>query len=206
MSDVRKKIKKPMWKTLVKKIFCYRIMVDILLVYAFSRTPLFLIYLLLLIFGFFPGEQGNLFNFYCMIFVSYINGTSFFLCIVFISNKMRKWVEPIITSSFLKRFLPNKGFYSWLILILSLLGFIFIEVFSIKYLVDLKLQQASQAFQASLDFIDLDEIDNAIKENEKGIEISETIPSIKGYISQLALHPFMLSLRSLLCGLFGLQA
>ena len=75
-----------------------------------------------------------------------------------------------------------------------------------KYLVDLKLQEASQAFQASLDFIDLDEIDNAKKENKKGIEISETIPSIKGYISQLALHPFMLSLRSLLCGLFGLQA
>ena len=112
-----------MWNCITKKIFCYRIMIDILFVHALSRTPLFLIHLLLLILGLSTGEAGEeatLFNFYCMIFISYINGTSLFLCTVFTPKKMRKRVEPIITPSCLERFLPSKGFYIRLILTFSL--------------------------------------------------------------------------------------
>jgi hypothetical protein len=97
-----------MVEKIVKKILSYAIKYDILLIYTFSRTPLFAIWLFIIIIGVFGGENSNIVNFYCLCLVAHISGTAICLCILCKWKKTNNWVTILVSPSFLGRFAFNK--------------------------------------------------------------------------------------------------
>nr|QIQ59657.1 hypothetical protein [Trebouxia sp. A1-2] len=193
-----------MIKKLIKKIISYVIKYDILLVYILSRTPFFAVWLLSLIFGLFGGEESNLVNFYCLCIIPYINGTALLLLIIFNTKKTRTWVTHLVGTTFLEKFVPNKGFSNFLILILPNLVFVVIEIVSMKYNMSYKFEECERLFQVALDFQALGDDVSAQETLEKQLRIFKSIPGTPGLMSKLAKHSYMSDLRDLLCRIFGL--
>ena len=188
----------------IKSVLSYIIKLDIFIVYILSRTPFFAVWLLLLIFGLFGGGGSNLVNLYCLFIVAYINGTAFLLFVICNLKKTRTWVVNLVGTTFLGKFVPNKGFSNLLVLILPNLVFVVIEIVSMKYETNYKFEECERLFQAFLDFKASGDSVNAEKTYQEQLQLFRSIQDTPGLYSKLANHPQMLYLRDLLCRIFGL--
>lgn len=186
----------------IKNLFYYTIKFDVLLVYTFSRTPFFVVWLFLLILGLFGGKSSNLVNLYCLFIVAYLTGTANFLFILSISKKTKDWVTTLVGVPFLEKYVPNKGFSNLLILQYPILLLFIIEIASLEYQTESKLQESANLYQTLQNLSPLDDQEKASEIVKKQIEIFESISF--GLISKLASHPYMLYLRLLLSRIFGL--
>ena len=193
-----------MIEKIIKKILSYVIKYDILLVYTFSRTPLFAIWLFIIIVGLFGGKNSNLVNLYCLCLVGYINGITISSCILCKSKKLNNWVTILVSPSFLERFAFNKGFSNLLIMLLPILAFSLIEIGSIKYEFRIKLEECEILLEAVQNYYDSNNVELAEEALQKELQIMESTTSITGYITQLANHSYILYLRDLLCRIFNL--
>ena len=101
----------------LKTLFYYTIKFDVLLVYIFYRTPFFLLWVILLIIGFFSGKNSDLFSAYCIFFLTYIYGTATIVSIVCRTKISKNWVENLMGLSFREQFAPRKGFSNFSILL-----------------------------------------------------------------------------------------
>lgn len=122
----------------VEKWLYYTIKFDVLLVYAFSQTPLLLVYVLYVIFGFCAGQYADFFTFSCLLLSSYIFSTSiliFFVCNV---KSTRSWVGCLIGIQFREKFAPRKGLSNMLILCSLVVVFLTIDLVSIMYIISSK--------------------------------------------------------------------
>ena len=117
----------------LKTLFYYTIKFDVLLVYIFSRTPFFLLWVILLIIGFFSGKNSSLFSAYCIFFLTYIYGTATLVSIVCRTKISKNWVENLMGLSFREKFAPRKGFSNFSILLVSAFLLLILEMGSIHY-------------------------------------------------------------------------
>ena len=123
-------------------------MPEVDLVYTFSRTPLFAIWLFIILLGLFGGKNSNLVNFYCFCFVVHISGIAISLCILCKLKKLNNWVTVLVSPSFLRRFSFNKGFSNLLIMLLPILAFSLIEIASIEYEFRMQSEECEILFEA----------------------------------------------------------
>ncbi len=193
-----------MIEKVIKKILSYAIKYDILLVYTFSRTPFFGIWLFLIIVGLFGGKNSNLVNFYCLCLVIYISNIAISLCILCKWKKLNNWVTTLVSPSFLRRFLFNKSFSSLLIILLPILAFSLIEIGSIKYEFRMKMEECEILIEAIQNYNASNNVELADDALRKELQIMKSVTSITGYVTQLANHSYILYLRDLLCRLFNL--
>ena len=167
-------------RTIIIALCAIMIKLDISIVYILSRTPFFAVWLLLLIFGLFGGGGSNLVNLYCLFIVAYINGTACILFVICNIKKTRTWVVNLVGTTFLGKFVPNKGFSNLLVLILPNLAFVVIEIVSMKYETNYKFEECERLFQAFLDFKASGDSINADKIYQKQLQLFRSIQDTPG--------------------------
>lgn len=188
----------------LKTLFYYTIKFDVLLVYIFSRTPFFLLWVILLIIGFFSGKNSSLFSAYCIIFLTYIYGTATLICIVCRTKISKNWVQNLMGLSFLEKFAPNKGLSNFSILLVSTLLLLILEMSSLQYYSSIMWQEYEVSSLLRWDFYNQGEYSEAEQAHQKSLAILESISKIKGIISFLAAHPYFLSVHHFLSKIFCL--
>lgn len=193
-----------MAKNIVEKILYYIIKFDILLVYSFSRTPFFVIYLLLVLLGVFGGESSHRINIYLLLITCYIIGLSIVICIVCQFKTSYNRAKTLLGDILKKKYASQKGITNSLILHLPIIIFLIVEIWSFKYQVSLKHEKCDKIFQTVESFEKLGDLKKAHQMLDKMIKTYESIPHTRGFISQLPSHPFMLQIRDILSKIFGL--
>ena len=184
-------------KVPVEKWLFYTIKFDVLLVYAFTQTPLLLIFIVAVIFGFFSSKQFDVFNLSCLLFSSYIYSTSmliFFVCYV---KSTKNWVEKLVGIDFLKRFAPRNGLYGMAIAVLLILIFTIIDLASLKYMISLKFKECEKYFLIMVNSVETGQIEKAIEASDIRKKILASTD--QGFISELAGHPFFVKIHNLFC-------
>ena len=175
----------------------YTIKFDVLLVYAFTQTPLLLIYIVAVIFGFFANMRYGVFTFSCFLFWSYIFSTSmliFFVCNV---KGRGNWVEKLVGIHFLKRFAPRNGLYGMLIAVLLVLIFTIIDLASLKYIISSKSKECEESFLVMVNSVETGQIHKAIEASDIRKKILASTD--QGIISELTGHPFFVKIHNLFC-------
>lgn len=94
-------------KKSIKALLYYTIGFDFLLIFIFSRTPVYLLWWVIVALGLFGGREADMVNIFCIFLVVYIIGTANIIWLVCISQRTRKMVENLVGPTFLKRFAPN---------------------------------------------------------------------------------------------------
>lgn len=182
----------------LKTLFYYTIKFDVLLVYIFSRTPFFLLWIILLIIGFFSGKNSDLFSAYCIFFLTYIYGTATLVCIVCRTKISKNWVENLMGLSFLEKFAPRKGLSNFSILLVSTFLLLILEMGSIHFYSDLMWQDYEVWSHLKWDYYNQGKYCDAEQAHKTSLAILESISQIKGIISVLATHPYFIYVRHFL--------
>lgn len=165
----------------------------------FWQTPLLLIYVLAVIFGFCAGQYADFFTFSCLLLSSYIFSTSiliFFVCNV---KSRRSWVECLIGIQFREKFTPRKGLSNMLILCSLVVVFLTIDIVSVIYIISSKWKECDNLSLIINTFIQTNQwvqVENALNARK---DLLESIPNTKGVISQLNIHPFFIYIHNLFC-------
>ena len=82
-------------KFFIKNLLYFTIKFDVLLIYAFSQTILFVFYVFAIVGGFCAGNKADLSTVYLFLFASYISASSFLLMIVCNTKSTMTWVERV---------------------------------------------------------------------------------------------------------------
>ena len=125
----------------VEALLCFTIKLDVLLIYAFSRTFLVAFYLFAIVGGFCAGEKADISTLFLFLFSSYVSGSSVILVLVCGSKTTRIWVEKLVGTPFLEKFAPNRGKTNCYILVYSLLGLLFVDYISMVYFIQQTFQE-----------------------------------------------------------------
>lgn len=176
----------------LKTLFYYTIKFDVLLVYIFSLTPFFLLWVILLIIGFFSGKNSDLFSAYCIFFLTYIYGTATLVCIVCRTKISKNWVENLMGLSFREKFAPRKGFSNFSILLVYAFLLLILEIRSIHYYSSLMWQDYEVRSLLRWDYYNIGKYCEAEQTHKISLAILESISEIKRIISLLAAHPYFI--------------
>lgn len=188
---------------LIRGYVFYTIKFDLLLVYTFSKTPFFFVWLIINLLGFFADSLTNLVNLYCLFASIYILGTAIFIFIVLSLKKTRRITEELVGVHFLERFAPQKGFSNLLNLLIPIITLLIIEVASIHFRVKLQLQEANYYSLLADESLYLNQLVKAEEYYDKKTQIYANIVHIKGVATQLTKHPYILSIHSMLSKVLG---
>lgn len=188
----------------LKTLLYYTIKFDVLLVYIFSRTPFFLLWVILLIIGFFSGKNSDLFSAYCIFFLTYIYGTATLVCIVCRTKISKNWVENLMGLSFREKFAPSKGLSNFSILLVSTFLLLILEMGSIHYYSSIMWQDYDVWSLLRWDYYNEGKYCEAEESHKISLAILESICEIKGIISLLAAHPYFISVHHFLSKIFCL--
>lgn len=134
-------------------------------IYTLSRTPFFVVWLILNLLGFFGGINSNLINIYSLFLVFYIIGPSILFFIFCNLKKTKEWAVSVVGAPFLKRFLPVSNF---MILLYPIYIFVIIEIYSMQYQKYIKSQECNELFQDGLYFYFFDV--GYIKSGKEGLK------------------------------------
>lgn len=188
----------------LKTLLYYTIKFDMLLVYTFSRTPFFLLWVILLIIGFFYGKNSSIFSAYCIIFLTYIYGTATLICIVCRTKIFKNWVENLMGLSFREKFAPTRGLSNFSILLVSTFLLLILEMGYLQYYSSIMWQEYELSSLLRWYFYNIGKYCEAEQTHQKSLAILESISEIKGIISFLAAYPYFLSVHHFLSKIFCL--
>ena len=116
-----------------KSLLYYTVKFDFYLIYSFSKTPVYLLWLVFIILGFFGGKSSTGVNFCFLIIVTYITGTATLIFFVCTSKSTLKMIEYLVGSSFVERFAPRHGLENLVLLVLPIFIFLLIEICTVQY-------------------------------------------------------------------------
>ena len=176
---------------------------DLLLVYAFSRTPLVLLWIVIIVLGFFAGEQTDRVNLCCLTAATYVFGTSLLVCIVLHSEITALVVEKLVGLSFVQRFAPKKGRDNLLIVLLPFFILLILEVVSLQYQVNSQLQESRNYLFIVEHLIETGQTDKAMEVYELRLESLNSVCKLKGIVSHFSAHPSMVFCHLLLSKVLG---
>ena len=117
-----------------------------MLVYIFSRLPLFLLGIVVIVLGFFGEKAGDRVNVFCFIFATYVIGTSLLIFLVCNLPNTANRVRSLIGLSFLQRFAPKDGGDNLLIIALPVAFLVVLEILSVQYQIGSIMQQQEDYF------------------------------------------------------------
>lgn len=177
-------------KQLLKNLLKYTIKFDFLLIYTFSKTPLYFIYLFFVILGFFGGKESTTIHFYFLVVVTYITGTATLIFLVSTSKSTRRMVESLVGSFFMERFAPRNGWTNLLLLVIPIFFFLFIEICTIEY----QMYNIFKVYESySLVVRDLTlsaDFKTAQYLHEKQLKILEPVLNVEGLMCHIAKNLF----------------
>ena len=188
----------------VKQLLGYSIRFDMILVYALSRPPFFLLWIVIIALGFFAGEEGDFTNFCCLIFATYVAGTSILIYVLCNTPKSLLMVVNIIGLPFVERFAPKKGRDNLLIIVLPIIVLLILEVVSIQYQVNSALQESRDCSSLISHLVETGQIERANEAMQTKLDNFENFYKIKGLVAHSLTHPFMIYCHSLLSKVLGL--
>ena len=87
----------------------YTLRTSVVTISLFSHTPLYLLYILFAIVGFFCKDENNVFHFVCKEFIFVLLIVFLLLLVLLNLPATKKRVEGLIGDFFLERYLPGRG-------------------------------------------------------------------------------------------------
>lgn len=189
---------------IITTLLFYTIKFDVLLVYGFSRTVLFFVWVLMVILGLFSAENAELFNLFCLLGVMYITGTSFLIYIVLFSKTTNNFVKGIVGLQFLERFAPKKGFSNFARLLLPLFALLLLEMGSLEYILSSQFQDCQAQSLLAREYYDKGDFRMAEQVQDDYLEVYISMNKTRGVVCQLANHPYMVSMGKQICLMLGL--
>lgn len=194
-------------KTIVKSVrnlLYYTIKFDTYLIFTFTRTPLYFLWVHVLILGLFGGAESDLVNFYCLLSVMYIIGTATLISVVCSSKTTRLFVENIVGASFLEEFVPRKGVTNLLLLFLPFILLLFLDVISIEHIVSSKFQEYQEHCILAHNYFSEGNFEMSEKTRGIASEIIESTSGVKGIVGQLVRNPYFMAIHGVFSKMLGL--
>lgn len=191
-------------KKLTKTLLYYTIKFDVFIVYAFSRTILSFVWILIIILGLFYGDNISIVNIYCLLAVMYIIGTSTLLWIVCITKKTRKLMEDIVGLPFLEKFAPKKGFSNFLRICLPFYILLFLDTVSVEYIVSAQLQECEAQSLLAREYFEKGDFIQADITRNNYLRILESLSNTKGIVRQLSSHSYFIYIVDCISKMLGI--
>ena len=187
-----------------QKVLSYIIKVDILIVHVFCKTPIFVLYLFIIILGVFGGKGSNIVNNVLLLITFYISGLGITICFVCHVKTFYNWALSLLGNRFLEKYVPKKGVTNACILYLPLVIFVGIEILSLKYQISQNIKECNTVFETGQSLLRSGYPEKAKIMFNKLPDMYKSNTWTEGYMTLLANHPFMLKARDVLSQIFGL--